>query len=111
VLKKSLVSRTSPEFQIANLEVAPKMASTVPVSEVVQVWSLRAIRKPVEGIIQAEKFRVYGQKPQRLGPKRRQRIRVVVDIDCKPVSFVIVGHVAEDVVVNVAEESNLHPLV
>ena len=73
-------------------------------------WLLGAIRKPVEGIIQAEKFRVSCQKPQCLRPKRRQRIRIVVDIDCKPVNFIIAGHVAEDVVANVAEESNLHPL-
>ena len=44
VLEKGLVSRTSPEFQIANLKITPKMASAIPISLVVDVWSLGAIR-------------------------------------------------------------------
>ena len=52
-------------------------------------------------------FRVSGEELQRLGPKGRDALWGIVEVDGEAVGFVTVGHVAEDVVVDVAEKVHL----
>lgn len=49
-------------------------------------------------------FGVGGEKFDCFGPERGDRFGGVVEVDCEAVGFVVVLHVAEDVVVDVAEE-------
>lgn len=61
----------------------------------------------LEGVV------VFGQEALGLGPQGRQGRGCVVDVDCEAVRLVMILHVPEDVVVDVAEEMyvGLHPPV
>ena len=63
-----------------------------------------AVRHPIHRVILMQILRMRRQKLLGLRPQRRYGLGVIVEIDCEAVSFVVVRHVSEDVVVDVAEE-------
>jgi hypothetical protein len=64
----------------------------------------RTIHKPRHRIILVQMLRMGREEFYRLGPEGRDGFGTVVEVDVEAVGFVVVGHVVEDVVVDVAEE-------
>ena len=64
------------------------------------------VRHPIHRVILMQILRMRRQKLLSLRPQRRYRLGVVVKINCKAVGFVVICHVSEDVVIDVAEEVN-----
>lgn len=99
-----LVCSTSPKLHVGNLKIAPEMTGRVTVGLDVMPRPSRAILQPLPRVVFALVFWVGGQEFQRLGPQGRDALRGVVQVDSEAVGFVVIGHVAEDVVVNVTEK-------
>lgn len=104
MLEIILIRPAAPKLHIRDLKVAPKMAGRVPIGLLMMLRPLLSIPQPAQGAIVAHILRVLGHKLQRLGPQGRDGFRRVVQVDGEAVRLVVVGHVAEDVVVDVAEE-------
>ena len=51
VVEVIFVCLASPEVHICDFEVAPKMASRVPIRRLVMLWPSGAIRQPLHGVI------------------------------------------------------------
>lgn len=107
VLEVCRVRLTAPERKTANLKVRPEVAGAVSVCGGVVGGAVRAVRHPAECAVRVEVLVdvvAFGEEALRLGPERRDGEGGVVEIDGEAVRLVAVLHVAEDVVVNVAEE-------
>ena len=99
-----LVRLTPPERHIRNLEITPEMTRTVSIRLIIMLWSPLAIRQPLHRIIFMKYFRMPRHKLHGLGPKGSNRLRRIVKVDREAVGLVVVRHVAEDVVIDIAEE-------
>ena len=104
MLEILFINFTPPEFHICNLEITPEMTCRIPIRLIIMLWPSLAIRQPLLGVVFDFILRVRGQKLLRLRPQRGYRLRRIVQINRKPVGFVVVFHVAEDVIVDVAKE-------
>lgn len=106
-----LVCLAAPEAQIRNLKIAPEVTGAVPIRLYVVLWPARAVGQPIHRIILVQALRVLCHKLHRLRPQRGDGVRRVVQVDGEPVGLVVILHVSEDIVVNVAEEVyvGLHP--
>lgn len=93
-----------PEFHVGNLEIAPEMTRRVALGLDVMLRPPNAVLQPLARIVLALVFQVRGQELERLGPEIGYALGGIVQVDGEAVRFVAVGHVAEHVVVNVAEE-------
>jgi hypothetical protein len=102
-----LIRLAAPEIEIRNLKVTPEMASAVAMCLFVVVGSRFAVDEPPHSVVLVQVFRVCSEKFQRLEPEGRDAFRGVVEVDVEAVGLVVVRHVAEDVVVDVAEELDL----
>lgn len=107
MLEIVLVCLAPPEFHVGNLEIAPEMTRRVAVGLDVMLRPPSAVLQPLARIVLALVFRVGGQELERLGPEGGDALRGVVQVDGEAVRFVAVGHIAEHVVVDVAEEVDL----
>lgn len=83
------------------------MASAVAAGDLVMFRAVLAVRQPGLGIVLREWLLVRGEELDRLGPESRDRLRRVVDVDREAVGLVVIAHVAEDIVVNVAVEIDM----
>ena len=99
-----LIRPTAPKLHIRDFEIAPKMASRVAIRLQVMLRPLLAIAEPIEGAVLAHILRVLGHELEGLGPQRGDGFGRVEQVDGEAVGLVVLGHVAEDVVVDVAEE-------
>lgn len=66
-----------------------------------------AVRQPVHRVVLVEIFRVLRYEFHGLGPKLWNGLRCIIKVDGEAVGLVMVGHVPEDIVVDVAEEMHL----
>lgn len=108
MLKVLLIFLRTPKIKISNLKITPKMTRAVPVRGVGVLRSLRAVCEPHERVVGGQIFRMGFHKGLSLGPERSDGVRVVVDVDCEAVCFIIVGHELEWVVGYVAVEPISH---
>lgn len=99
-----LVRLTAPELHVRDLEIAPEMTGGVAIGLFVMVRPLLAVTQPTQGAVVVDVLWVLGHELERLGPEGGDGFGRVVQVDGEAVGFVVVGHVAEDVVVDVAEE-------
>lgn len=104
VVEIILISFTPPKTHIGDFEIAPEMAGRVSLRFDIMLWSSGAVRKPIHSIIVGKIFWVFGDEFDRFGPECRYRFGRIVEIYCEAVGFVMVLHVAEYIVVDVAEE-------
>lgn len=104
VFKVSLIRLSSPESHIGNLKVRPKVASRVTIRLPVMFGSILTIRKPPHRIIRMNIFRMLRKKLQSLRPKSFNRLGGVINVDNETIALVIIFHVSENIVIDVAEE-------
>jgi len=104
VVEVILVRLTSPKLHIRDLEVRPEMTGRVSLRPPVDFGSPCAVLQPVHGVVGMYVFRVRGKKCHRLRPQGRDAFGRIVQVDREAVRLVVVFHVPEDVVVDVAEE-------
>ena len=104
MLEIILICFTSPELHIRNLEIAPEMARAVSMRLLIMRRPCLAIDQPFHRVVLMQILGVCGEKLDRLGPERGDRFGGVIQVDVEAVRLVVVLHVAEDVVVDVAEE-------
>ena len=104
VLEVSFVGGRAPKGHIGDFEVGPEVAGGVAVGFEVVVRSPISIGEPLIGIIRRQKLFISGDEFHRLGPQGFDGLGGVVEGDGEAVGFVVVAHVAEDVIVDVAEE-------
>lgn len=83
------------------------MAGRVAIGLFVMLRSQFVIHKPFHHVIVSDVFGVFGKEAFGLGPQARQTFRCVEEVDCESVGLVVVLHIVEDVVVDVAIEFNL----
>lgn len=104
VVEVVLVDFASPEFHICNLKIAPEMACRVSIGLSIVFWSSRTIFYPVHSIVGVDVLWMFGQKLDRLRPQSRNALWCIVQIYRKAVCLVVVLHVSEDVIVDIAEK-------
>lgn len=104
MLEIFLVYLAPPKFHVSNLEIAPEMTCRVAVRLNIMLRPPNAIFQPLARIVFILIFRVRGQELERLGPEGGNALRRIVQVDGESVRFIVVGHVAEHVIINVAEE-------
>lgn len=104
-----LVRPAAPKLHVGDLEVAPEMTGRVTVGLFVVLGPALLVLQPGAGAVgwRFQVLRVGLGEAHRLGPEGRHGFGVVVEVDGEAVGFVAVVHVAEDVVVDVAEEMHL----
>lgn len=107
VIKVVFVGLASPKLHVSNLKIAPEMARRIPLSLSIRLWSTNIISDPANSTVLMNVSWVLGQELDRFRPQRRKGLWVVVKVDRKPVCLVVVVHVAEDVVVDIAEEVHI----
>ena len=98
------VRLAAPKLHIRDFEIAPEMAGRVAICLLVVDRPLLAVLQPTQGAVVVDVLRVLGHELERLGPEGGDGFGGVEQVDGEAVGFVVVGHVAEDVVVEVAEE-------
>lgn len=104
VIEVVFVRLAAPKLHVGNLKVAPEVARRETVGGLVVGGSSGVVRHPLDCVVVVEVVWVIGEELDRLGPQRGQRLGVVVQVDGEAVRLVVVVHVAEDVVVDIAEE-------
>ena len=107
VLEVGLILLATEEVHIADLKVGPEVAGGVSAATLGVLGARLIIRDPLPHVVLAQIRRVRSQELAGLGPKGLDGLRGVVKVDGEAVGLVSVLHVAEYVVVNIAEELNL----
>ena len=101
------VSLAAPEIEFRDLKIRPEMAGRVSMRLLVVFGPALAVDKPAHRVVVVEVLGVGGEEFERLEPEGGYALGAVVEIYVEAVRLVVVGHVAEDVVVDVAEELDL----
>ena len=104
VVEVIFVRLASPKFHIGDLEVGPEMTGRVAVRSLVVVGSPVAVLEPIDGVVLMHILWMRGEEFRRLRPQGRDAFGRIVEVDGEAVRLVVVFHVPEDVVVDVAEE-------
>lgn len=106
VLKVPCVGLGAPEVEGGDFKVAPEVAGRVAVCLLVVARAVRGVRHPAHGVVGVEVLCVvpFGQEALGFGPQCWDGGGAVVEVDGEAVGLVALRHVAEDVVVDVAEE-------
>lgn len=107
VIKVVFIRLTPPEFHVGNFEIAPEMTRRITVGLLVMLGPAKAVGEPIQGVVLMEVFGVLGQELDRLGPQGRDGLGRIVEGDGEAVRFIVVLHVTEHVVVDVAEEADV----
>lgn len=107
VIEISLIGFTAKKVHIANLKIRPEMAGGIAIGLFVMLGSQLVIYKPFHHVIVGDVFRMLGKEAFRLGPERWQTFRCVKKVDCESVGLVVILHVMEHVVVDIAVEFDL----
>ena len=97
----------APEVKTRDLEVRPEVASRIPMRLLVVFGPALGVHKPAHRIVVVEVLGVRGKEFECLEPEGGDALWAVVEVDVEAVGLVVVGHVAEDVIVHVAEELDL----
>ncbi len=101
-----LIHLTPPKVHIRDLEIAPEMTRRVSVRFLVVSRPPLFVLEPRSGVDGAvfDVIRVGLDELEGFGPEGGDGLGGVVEVDGEAVGFVVVLHVAEDVVVDVAKE-------
>lgn len=102
--KVVFVFLTAPEGEVGDFKVGPEMASTVTMGFDVVVGAAGAVDEPGHGIVFMDVFWMSSEELDGLGPQGRDGFGGVEKVDVEAVGLVVVLHVSEDVVVDIAEE-------
>ena len=105
--KVILICLAAPEIHVCNFKIAPEMACTVSVCFAIVLWPQFAVDEPIQCVVFMEVLWMRGEEFDGLRPKCGDRLRRVEYIDVEAIGFVVVLHVMENVVVDVAEEFDL----
>ena len=101
-----LVGLGAPELHVGDFKIAPEVTGAVAVRFVVVVGPELAVDEPVQRVLLVQVLRVAGEEFDGLGPEGGDGVGGVEDVDVEAVGLVVVLHVVEDVVVDVAEEAD-----
>jgi hypothetical protein len=104
VVEVVLIRLAAPEIEICDLEIAPKMTCAVAMRLLIVARSCLVVDEPPHRVVLMQVFWMRGEEFQRLKPQCRNALGRVIEVDVEAVRFVVVGHVAEYVVVDIAEE-------
>ena len=104
MLEVRLVLLAAEEVKITDLEVRPEVTSGISVATLGVLRTSDVICKPLPHVVVAEVRRVGGKESLRLRPEGWDTLRRIVEVDGEAVCLVAVFHVAEHIVVDVAEE-------
>jgi hypothetical protein len=104
VVEVVAIRLTSPEAQVADLEVGPEVAGRVPVCLVLVLWSLAAILKPRPSTVRMDIVGMVLKELLRLRPEGFDALWAVVDVDVEAIRLVVVLHPAKDIVFDITEE-------
>lgn len=107
MLKVLPVLFASPEAQVSDFEVGPEMTRRIPIRLPLVIRPMRSILQPVPCTRLMHIVWVILQELQRLGPQCLHTLGTIVNVDVKAVGFVVIGHPAENVVVDVAKEAHI----
>lgn len=107
MLEVCLVLLRTPEVHIRDLEIAPEMTGRITVSLVIVHRPSLLVSQPVKRVRLRERMFVVGQEIEGFRPETCNRLWTVVQSDREAVGFVVIAHVAEDIVVNIAEEMHV----
>jgi len=107
MIKIVLIGLAAPEIHIGDLKVAPEMTRRIAVGLLVVVGTADLVGQPIHSIVGMDILGMISQKLESLGPQSWNRLRRVIEIDSEAVGFVVIAHVAEHVVVDVAKEVHL----
>lgn len=102
-----LIGLTPPEIHVTDFKITPEMARRISVCLFVMNRPPLGVCYPVHGIVGMQVIGVLGDELGCFGPQSRDGLRGIVECDGKAVGLIIVLHVTEDVVVNVAEEVHI----
>jgi len=102
--KVIFIGLATPEIHVCNLEVAPEMACAVAMGFEVVLWAALAIDQPGHGVVLVKMFGMCGEEFDGFRPERGNRFWTIVEIDVEAVGLIVVLHVTEHVVIDVAEE-------
>lgn len=107
VLEVSFVGWRAPELHVGDFEVGPEVAGAVTVGNFVVFGAPFTIGDPAHGVVFGKVFVVGGEEFDGFGPEGGDGLGRVVNVDGKAVGLVVVAHVAENVVVDVAVEVDM----
>lgn len=107
VVEIILVRLAAPEVHIANLKVAPKVACRITVGILCVVGTAGLVRQPIHGAVLVHVLGVLGQELFGFGPQSSDGSWGVVQVDGEAVRLVVIVHVAENVIVDIAKEVNI----
>lgn len=68
-------------------------------------WSVDRVSEPFNGVIGVYVFGMLGKELESLGPECLDGFGGVVNVDDEAVGFVIILHITENVIVNIAEKA------
>lgn len=97
---------TPPKLHIRDFEIAPEMTGRVAVCFLIMVGPALLVFQPSASVhrVVLEVFGMCFGEAQGFGPEGGDGFGVVVEVDGEAVGFVVVLHVAENIVIDVAEE-------
>lgn len=101
-----LILLASEEFHITNLEVRPKVTGRVSI-RCLRVIRALIVRQPVPHVIVREVVGMRREELLRRRPQSWYTLRSIEQVDREAVGLVVILHVPEHIIVNVAEELNL----
>lgn len=102
-----LVLVASEELHIADLEIRPEVARRVAVCVAGMVRAEFGVRQPVHHVVLVEVGRVRGEEFLRGRPEVGDTLRGVEEVNREAVGDVVILHVSENVVVDIAEVLDL----
>lgn len=101
------VDLATPETHVCDFKVRPEMAGRVAVGQLIMNRPACPVGQPTVRTILMEILGMLGEEFGCFGPEGWDRFWCVIERDGEPIGFVVVLHVTEDVIVNVAEEVHL----
>lgn len=107
MVKVIIIDLAAPELHVCNFKIAPKVAGGESIGLPVVVRSVSCIGYPFTSAILVDIVGMVGEELLSLGPNRRHRLRIVIEINGEAVSLVVVVHISEDIIIDVTEEMDL----
>lgn len=104
MLKIIFISFASPKIHACDFKVTPEVAGRVSIGLLIMSWPPGAVFKPFSCVVRVLIFWVGSQKFHCLGPEGLDTLWGIIQVYGEAVCFVVVFHVAENIVVYIAEK-------
>lgn len=104
MLEIVFINFASPKIHARNFKITPEVAGWVSIGLLIMPWPPGVVFQPFSSVVRVLIFWVGSQKFHRLWPEGLDAFWGVVQVYGEAVCFVVVFHVAENIVVYVAEE-------